>query len=196
MIDIKMYRAYGTASGGAPASTMEVTNWNMKDSASYTVAYYPTNEGIGQAPLIRPTTTGDQVFSYPVYTFFTITGAYSMIKNIRLELSVDTATQASGAQLFYKMTNVYATPAAAFDGDMQYLATAAGTLLETKFYPMISTTGPTTATTRAKSYTNPSGTTTLYTNFFVTQTRVNVGSAIGNTAEFRLRLRADEYGPF
>lgn len=196
MIDIKMYRAQGTASGGAPASSIEVMNWNMKDSASYTVAYYPTNEGIGQAPLIRPTNTGDQVLSYPVYTHFAITGAYSMIKNIRFEVSVETPEQANGAQLFFKTTNVYATPTATFDGDMLYLGAPDGTLLETKIYPMISTSGPTTATTRAKSYTNPSGTTTLYTNFFVTQMRVNYGSSIGNTAEFKLRLRADEYGPF
>jgi hypothetical protein len=193
VIDVKLYRGIGTASGGAPASSILVEDWNMKLDPGYDVFYYPTNEGPA-APLVRDPDPANQVLSYPVHTYFAITGAYSALKNVRLGVSLTTAPQAQ-AQVFYKLTHVYETPAAAFDGDMAMLAGVDGAPVETVLFPLLSTTGPTAATSRATTYQNPDGTVTLYTQFFVSQVRVAAGTALGNTAELRLRLSVDEYDP-
>lgn len=188
MIDITVYRDEGPVVGsrGTPVA---VTNFNMKNSAVYTVAYFATAETTG-APLIRPTLSGDQRISFPVYTFFKINGASERIKNLRFKITLESSAQADKAQLFYKNTNVYAEPTATYDGSMMLMADAGGTVLTSQIYPNISTSGPHLATSRQTVYT---GGYPYYTNYFVTQMRVNKGSLVGNTAQFKLRFEAYEF---
>jgi hypothetical protein len=187
MIDVSVFRDEGPVvlSRGTPIA---VDNWNMKDSATYSVAYFPTHETTG-APLVRPTLAGSQDISFPVYTFFKIDGAGEKIKNVRMLLTVETGPEADGAQLFYKMTNIYAEPTKTYDGDMIYLGTAGGSLLQVEFWPMLNAGGPHLATSRETAYVLSS----LYTNYFVTQMRVNKGSTVGNTAEFKLKFSVMEF---
>lgn len=191
MIDIQIFQDVGaiTAGRGTP---IEVANWNMKDSANYATAYYPTDE-TSAAPLIRPLLAGEQTLSYKVFTYFKLTGTYSKIKNLRFRVTMATAPEASDAQLFFKNTNVYETPTKNFDGGMILLANKNGVVYSDPIYPMLSTVGPNSATTRQTVYT---GTAPLYTNYFVTQIRVNKGSTVGNTAEMELKFEAYEYGDY
>lgn len=188
MIDIQVFREQGPLSGGR-GSPIEVMNFNMKDSASYTVAYYPTNE-IASAPLVRPINPGEQKLSYKVYTFFKLNGPYNIIKNLRFRVSAVEGPEASDVQLFYKLTNKYETPNNLFDGDMMLLADNSGSAVSDPIYTNLSTVGPHLATTRQTMYTNVYP---LYTPYFVTQLRVNANSAIGNSAEMMLKFECYEY---
>lgn len=190
MINITVYQDVGPAVAGRGTSTVEVMDFNMKNSGTYSVAYYPTDEGSGGAPLVRPTVVGDQVFSYPVYTFFKIDGATETLKNMRFIVSLESDPQTDKAQLFYKNTNVYSTPSAAYDGSMMLMADTNGVVLTPVIYPMISTVGPHLATSRQTTY---QGGFPYYTNYFVTQMRVNRNCVVGNTAEFKLRFEAFEF---
>ena len=187
MINIRLFRDEGVVTGSR-GTPLEVTNFNMKDSASYTVEYYTTEETTGAA-LIRPTVAGEQMLSYKVYTFIMVEGAAERLKNLRFKVTREDTADADKAQLFYKMTNVYAAPDNAFDGDMLLMANNDGVVLTPTIYPNLSTVGPHLATTRAVEYTSYP----LYTNYFVTQMRVNKDSLVGNTAEFKLRFEAYEY---
>lgn len=189
MIDINVFRDEGAISSGR-GTPIAVTNFNMKDSATYSVAYYPTKETTG-APMVRPLYAGEQDLTYKVYTFFKLEGDGEKIKNLRLKVTLTDAPEASDAQLFYKLTNVYATPDNSFDGDMIYLGR--DSVLQTEFWPNLSTSGPNLATSRATTYTLVAGT-PLYTNYFVTQMRINKGSTVGNSAEFKLAFEVYEYG--
>ena len=186
MIDIAVYQDVGPISGGR-GTPLLVTNFNMKDSGSYATTYFPG------APLVRPTVPGIQKLSYKVFTYFVLTGSYDSIKNLRFKITMTDAPQASDAQLFYKMTNTYETPTNNFDGDMLLLADASGEIQSPLIYPMLSTTGPQNAVSRQMYY---NGTTPLYTNYIVTQMRVNEGTTVGNTAETELKFEAYEYGNF
>lgn len=188
MIDIEVFQDTGAITGGR-GTPVAVTNFNMKNSGSYDVAYFPTNETTG-APLIRPTVAGEQVFSFPVYTFFKISGASERLKNLRFQITMESGPQTDKAQLFYKNTNVYATPAAEFDGSMLLMADGNGAVLTPTIYPNLSAVGPHLATSRQVTY---QGGFPYYTNYFVTQMRVNKGCLVGNTAQFKLRFEAFEF---
>lgn len=188
MIDFQIFQDVGAVTGGR-GTPIEVVDFNMKDSPTYSVAYYPTNQEMA-APLVRPLNAGEQDFSFKVYTFFKLSGTYSKIKNPRFRIRVSVAAQASGAQLFYKLSNVYETPTNTLDGDMMLLADSSGTIMQDPIYMNLSTVGPNAATSRDTVYANVSP---LYTNYFVTQMRVNKGSLVGNTAEFTLKFEATEY---
>lgn len=191
MIDIQVFQDVGPIVNGR-GTPIEVTNWNMKNSGSYTTAYYPTHETVS-APLIRPLNAGEQTLSYKVFTYFKLSGSYSKIKNLRFRVSMVDGPGATNAQLFFKNTNVYETPTNDFDGDMILLADKNGVVYSDPIYPMLSTIGPNSATTRQTVYSDGA---TLYTNYFVTQMRVNKGSTVGNTAEMELKFEAYEYGDF
>ncbi len=188
MIDITMWRDEGAPTSGR-GTPIEVTNFNMKNATAYATMYYPTNETTA-APLVRPIDAGAQTLSYKVYTFFKLSGTYEWIKNLRFRVSVEGAAQASDAQVFFKNTHVYQEPDNAFDGDMILLANKTGSILSDPIYPMLSTVGPNSATTRATAYNNVGP---LYTNYFVTQLRINKGSLVGNTAQLKLKFEAYEY---
>lgn len=189
MIDINVFRDEGAPVSGR-GTPIAVTNFNMKDSAAYATFYYPTNETVA-APLIRPVDAGAQTLSYKVYHYFVLSGTYTIIKNLRFRISLATAADLNvDAQLFFKNTNVYATPDNAFDGDMNLLVNKSGIVLSDPIYPNISTVGPNSATSRLTSY-GPDQ--TLYTNYFVTQLRINKGSYSGNTPEMIMKFEAYEY---
>ena len=188
MIDIQIFRDQGPLTGGR-GTPLEVANFNMKNSATYLVEYFPTNE-TDSAPLVRPIVAGEQTLSYKVYTFFKLNGTYNNIKNLRFRVTLEGAGEASDVQLFYKMTNVYETPTKNFDGDMMLLANKSGVVLSDPIYPFLSTSGPHLATSREISYAN---TAPLYTGYFVTQLRVNKGSTVGNSAEMMLKFECNEY---
>ena len=188
MINIRVFQDTGALTGGR-GTPVEATNFNMKNSGTYSVVYYPTGE-TSCAPLVRPTVVGDQVMSFPVYTFFMIEGASERLKNIRFRVFMEADPQASDAQLFYKVTNTYTTPSATYDGSMMLLAKKDGAVLTELIYPNLSTVGPHLATTRP---TVVVGGFPYYTNYFVTQMRVNRGCTVGNTAQFKLRLEAYEF---
>lgn len=191
MIDIEIFQDAGTITAGR-GTPIAVDNFNMKSAAAYSTAYYPTNE-TSSAPLVRPVDAGAQTLSFKVFTFFKLTGTYSWIKNLRFRVTTATASEASNAQLFFKNTNVYETPTNNFDGNMLLLADKNGVVYSDPIYPMLSLVGPNSATTRATAYTNVGGVSILYTNYFVTQIRVNTGSLVGNTAEMQLKFEAYEY---
>lgn len=189
MIDISVYQDTGPVTGGRGTPVL-VDNFNMKASGSYSVNYYPTDEPAGGAPLVRPTLAGDQTLSFPVYTFFKIDGATERLKNLRFVVSVESPAQTDKAQLFYKVTNVYQAPTASFDGNMMLMANGDGVVMTPIIYPMISNVGPHVATSRQTVY---QGGFPYYTNYFVTQMRVNKDCVVGNTAEFKLRFEAFEF---
>lgn len=196
MIDITVYQDTGALTGGRGTPVL-VDNFDMKDSGDYSIQYYPTKEMTG-APLVRPLNSGEQDISFPVYTFFKIVGDGEVVKNLRFLLTLAVSDsggnevgEANNVQLFYKHTNVYQTPTAAVDGDMIYVGTPTGTVLQTEFWPMLSTVGPHMATSRNTTYTLSA--TPLYTNYFVTQMRVNKGSTAGNSCRFQLRLSVHEF---
>jgi hypothetical protein len=190
MIDMVAFRDEGPVISGR-GTPIEVDDFNMKSSASYTIEYFPTKETTG-APLVRPVLLGEQALSFKVYTFFRLTGDTEVVKNLRFTVSVEGTGEADGVQLFYKHTNVYQEPTDAYDGDMIYLGTPGGSILQAQFWPNFSTVGPHLATSRASSYTLATGT-PLYTNYFVTQLRVNKGSTVGNSCEFKLKLSCHEF---
>ena len=189
--NIDLYEDRGAPLAGRGTTVALLSEWNLKASADPAYVYYPTAETTS-APLIRPfNTAGAQTYSFKRYLSFKIDGTYTRLKNIRIKLSIDGASQSDGAQLFYKMTSTYAAPDNAFDGDMMLLSTADGTgLLTTEIWPMLSTTGPQNATSRQVVY-GPNE--TLYTNWLVVQMRVNNNAAVGNSAEFLLKLEAYDY---
>jgi hypothetical protein len=193
---LQFFQDSGALTLGRGAVTTEVDNWNMKSSDSLTALYYPHDAALN-APLIRPGLAGDLTLSYKVYTFFKISGTYTKIKNLRLKLSVDSATQAAGGMLYYKLTNSYATPDAAWDGQMvpAYTGSAwANGSSELVLYPNWSTTGPNNATSRSIVY-GPDQ--TLYSEYLVTQLYIQHSTGhdtLGNTAEFKLRMEFIEFG--
>ena len=147
MIDFEIFQETGPLVDGR-GTPVAVTNWNMKNSAAYATVYYPTEE-TSSAPLVRPTLAGEQTLSYPVYTFFKLSGSYNAIKNVRFRVTMASAPdQGVDAQLFFKMTNTYQTPTKTFDGNMILLADKNGVVYSDPIYPMLSTTGPNAATTR------------------------------------------------
>jgi len=198
MIDVQVYRDEGPVTGGR-GTPLLVDNFNMKKSASYTTYYYPTKETSG-APMVRPLQLGEQDISFPVYTFFRLMGGGEQVKNLRMNFSItppkppdpedpNIVQMSDKMQLFYKLTNVYAEPAAAYDGSMILLSMDNG-LQQVQFYPFLSPVGPHQATTRQTAYTL---TTPMFTNYFVTQVRVPKGCLVGNSAEFTLQCTVDEY---
>jgi hypothetical protein len=195
-INLQVFQESGALTGGRGTTVTEVTNWNMKDSASYAALYYP-HDGSTSAPLIRPTAAGDLKLSYKVYTFFKLT-VDAKIKNLKIKIQMDSAAQASKAMLFYKITNQYATPDNAFDGQMlpAYTGSAwSNGASEIVLWPNWSTTGPHLATSRSITYTGTSGSPlTLYSPYFVSQMYIPDSSSIGNSAEFKLRLECIEFG--
>jgi hypothetical protein len=187
-----MYRDEGPVVGGRGTPRV-VTNFNMKNSADYATAYFPTQES-ASAPLVRKINSpGDETLSYKVYTFFKLEGTYNVIKNFKIKLSVVSPKQASKAKLYYKMTNVYEVPDNSYDGDMM-LAADGDSIIVPVIYPNISTIGPHEATSpQLEAYSNVSP---LYTAYIVTQIRVGNDSTVGNTSEYKLRFECKEYGFF
>lgn len=186
--NIDLYEDTGPVLSGRGTTVTLLDSWDLKKSADPTVVYYPTNAGVG-APLIRPVAqAGAQVLSYKKYLSFKIDGTYKRLKNIRIQLSA-TAGNTNKAQLFYKLTSTYAEPDDAFDGSM-LLWSPETDIINPTLFPMLSTTSPQTATSRATSY-GPNQ--TLYTQFLVVQMRVGSDCIIGNTPEFNLKLEAYDY---
>lgn len=193
---LQFFQETGPLTSGRGTAVTEVDNWNMKSSDSLTALYYP-HDGSTSAPLTRPTLAGDLTLSYKIYTFFKISGTYTKIKNLKFKISVDSESQAAGAMLYHKLTNIYQTPNNAWDGQMVpvYTGTAfANGSTELVLWPNWSTTGPHVATSRALFY-GPNQ--TLYSNYLVTQLYIKNSTAmtdVGNTAEFKLRMEFIEFG--
>jgi hypothetical protein len=185
--NIDLYEDSGALLSGRGTTVALCTEWNLKASSNPAYVYYPTNE-TSNAPLIRPfNTAGGQTLSYKRYLSFKIDGTYSKIKNPRIYLDL-AGPQTDNAQLFYKLTNSYSVPDATFDGDMTLLATDTVVQLP-EIWPMLGS-SPASASSRSISY-GPNA--TLWTPFIVVQARINNNCAIGNTAEFTLRLEVHDY---
>jgi hypothetical protein len=190
MIDITMYRDEGPVISGR-GTPIEVVNFNMKNSGVYLVEYYPTKE-TSSASLVRPVDAGAQDLSYPVYTFFKITGDGEKVKNLHIQISMETAGEADGVQVFYALASDYAEPTDSYQGNMIWLVKQDGTVMSPEVWPCLSVGGPHLAFTRQPSYTLTAGI-PLYTNYLVTQTRVNKGSSVGNSAEVKLKFIVQEF---
>ena len=156
----------------------EITNFNWKRTADVTFPYY-------QYPLKRPEAVYDQTLSYKKYVFFKITGTFTYIKNILLEMSVVIDDQAHKTDLFYKWSNTYAVPEMTYDGSM---IMSSGEI----WRPALSATGPHVAGTWEKSRT---GALTLYTPYLITQLRVNnsTWNDAGNSKKFLFNFHFDEF---
>lgn len=186
-ISIDLYEDTGVLTSGRGATQTIVDQWNLKNSADPAVVYFPTAETTN-APLVRPTAAGQEFLSFKKYITFKVYGTYAYAKNLRISLSANSATQASAARLFYKFTNTYAAPDAAYDGAMM-CAALDSTIQVPTLFPMFGT-SPSAATSRSIVY-GPNA--TLWTNFLVLQMRIPAGCTVGNSAEFLLTLSADEY---
>lgn len=186
-INIDLYEDSGAVTSGRGATQAIITDWNLKYSALSSTVYYPTAV-LASAPLVRPTNPGEEFLSYKKYLSFKVDGTYTRVKNLRIKVT-GTGSQASTPRLFYKFTNTYAVPDAAYDGDMMLLSSD-GTVHSPVLYPYFSTTGPQNATSRSVVY-GPNQ--TLYTNWIVVQMRIPYGCTAGNSAEFKLELVCDEY---
>lgn len=195
---LNFFQESGPLTSGRGTTVTEVDNWNMKDSSNPVVLYYPHDAAAG-APLIRPSAPGDLKLSFKVYTFFQIGGTYSKIKNLKLRLSINDATQANRWALYYKLTNSYQTPSAAFDGTMLPAWNTTSNQFSSRqseliLWPNWSTVGPHMATSRNITY-GPNQ--TLFSSYLVTQLYVQHSTdldEIGNTAEFKLRMEFLEFG--
>ena len=166
----------------------ELGNWNLKLSPNPLLPYYPTQDSTGYA-IPRPAKAGDLVLSYKKYLYFKVSGTYAAkLKDVRIELKVDAATQAQKSLLFYKQTNVYAQPDTAFDGKMIYTSNASPSLM---IHPRLGS-APTSAFARGIVY-GPNE--TFYTNYIVLQmaAQQSTWNDVGNTAEFQLRLSFKEF---
>lgn len=188
--NIDLYEDIGAPLAGRGTTVLLINSWDLKASADPAAVYYPTAE-TSTAPLIRPfNLPGAQTLSFKKYLTFKIDGTYARLKNLRMKLSLGDDAQSNGVQLFYKMTSTYAAPDNSYDGDMMLLSTVDGTgLLTTEIWPFFGT-APNTATTRQVTY-GPNA--TLWSNWIVLQARVNSNAAVGNSAEFNLKLEAYDY---
>ena len=182
-ITLQCYEETGPAVSGRGTTLTEITNFNWKRSGDVTHAYY-------FYPLRRPFVPSHQTLSFKKYIFFKISGTYTNLKNMQLTCSIKEAAQADKTKLYYKWTNVYVAPDDEYDGNMIYLGDENGCALS--WWPLISSSGPDTATSRSMCY-GPN--TTLYTGYFVTQMRVNKSdwNDIGNTAQLKFALTLHEF---
>lgn len=185
---IDLFEDSGTPSASRGSVITLIDQWNMKNSSNPAVVYFPTGETTN-APLVRPTGAGEEFLSFKKYLSFKCYGTYANIKNLKINLSVDSATQANKPRLFYKFANTYSAPDNAYDGDM-ICASIDGTVQVPTLFPCFSTTGPQNATTRQAAY-GPDQ--ILYSNWLVLQMRIPYDCSVGNSAEFKLTLSASEY---
>lgn len=179
MITFEIFEETGPVVAGR-GTVSPITNMNWKRTSDVTQPYY-------FYPLQRPALAKDQTLSFKKYIFFKASGSYSKIKNIKVTLSlIGGATQASGTQLFYKLSNVYEQPNDLYDGSMMLMNGA-----ELVLHPNTSQTSPILATSRPTSLTNQ----TFYTGYIVTQLRVPQAaySDVGNSAGVKINLTVSEY---
>lgn len=188
-VNIDLYEDYGPASNGRGTSTSKILDWNLKSSDDHSSVYYPTNApGINSAPLSNSYSPGELVWSYKRYLFFKIEGTYSKLKNFKLTFSLASANQAY-ANLYVKMTNVYAPPSNSFN-DPGILVASNSTIVVSQLIPNLSSVGPNLATSRSNAYT---GNQTLFTNYIVVQMAVPANSPIGNTPSYKIKLTANNH---
>ena len=200
-INIQVFEEYGPAVNGR-GSVVEAANFNWKSTSDIAGEYYIY-------PLRRPLLDRDQTFSYKRYFFFKISGTYTYLKNVKLNVTIgDNARQASGSvakgkyaksdteirnQWFYKFTNTYETPDNLYDGKMIYAYNQEKSLQrELDWMPNLSTTSPLNATSRPIVLT---GNNDYYTQYFVTQMRVleDAWDNVGNTDELKFTISLNEF---
>lgn len=165
---IKVFEVTGIA--GTPTFT-EITNVNFKNSAGITDKYY-------YYPLRRPDLHNDLTYSYTKWIYFTVHST-SQIKNLSVIIGepnydntvYDGATDdASGSQLFYKLSNTYVQPDGSADHSMTFVHTT-----PIEFYPFVSTASPAAATSHIVTL---NANVTYFTNYLVLQKRVHYSADI------------------
>lgn len=178
-LNIQVFEEYGPVVNGR-GTIAEVDNFNLSRSNIFNYPYY-------FAPLRRPLINEDQTLSYQRYFFFRISGNTTTYKNLKIQLKIGEGKQATQTQLFYRLTNTYEAPNNLYDGRMIFTKNAEE---QPYFYPNLSSSGPTTATSRPILVPANSD---LYTQYFVFQMRTNSGdwSDVGNTDEFKLKMTLD-----
>lgn len=205
-INIQVFEEYGPVVNGR-GTVVEAANFNWKSTSDIAGEYYIY-------PLRRPLYPRDQTFSYQRYFFFKISGTYTYLKDVKLNVTIGdsssppSARQASGSiadgkyalsdekmknQWFYRFTNVYEEPNNQYDGRMTYSFNhIQAKQREIDWMPYLSTSGPTDATSRPIVLT---GNNDYYTQYFVTQMRVMEAEwdNIGNTDELKFTLSLKEF---
>lgn len=205
-LNIQVFEEYGPVVNGR-GTVVEAANFNWKSTSDITGEYY-------FYPLRRPLLKRDQTFSYQRYFFFKISGTYTYLKDVKLNVTIGDSTtqpssrQASGSiaegkysksdqdmlnQWFYRFTNVYEEPNNQYDGRMTYAYNHIKSLQrDFDWMPNLSTVGPTSATERPIVLT---GNNDYYTQYLVTQMRVLEGDwdNIGNTDELKFTLSLNEF---
>ena len=163
------------------ATRAQVTNNNWKNSGAYNAAYYIQ-------PLRRPDDDTGWTCSYTKYLYFKIYGTFTQIKNLQISIS---AVPAMNTQLYGKLTNTYAEPTSALAGDLTFMGSADIPAPALQFFPLVSTTGPESATTFPIALTSG----TYYTQYFKTQLRVinSTMDDVGNTAAMQITFSFNEY---
>lgn len=173
-LNIQIFEEHGPAVNGR-GTVSEVSEFNLSTSSSFGYPYY-------YAPLRRPLSNEDQTLSYQRYFFFRLYGNTGIVKNVKIQLLKGDALQATRTQLFYRASNVYQTPSNAYDGKMIYTKNE-----PVDWYPNLSSSGPTNATSRPLVLAPGSD---VYTQYFIFQMRCNDGewNDVGNTDEFKLKF--------
>ena len=200
-LNIQVFEEYGPVVNGR-GSVVEAANFNWKNTADINGEYY-------FYPLRRPLLDRDQTLSYKRYFFFKISGTYTYLKDVKINVDIgDNARQASGTikegkynkgdpdirnQWFYKFTNQYQEPDNLYDGDMRFSFNANSSLqYKIDWFPNLSTVSPVAATSRPIVLT---GNNDYYTQYFVTQMRVLEAEwdNVGNTDEYKFTISLKEF---
>ena len=165
---------------GSPGSNEEVFSSNWKNQGTYpdsTHKYY-------YYPIRRPDDPDWVKHSATKYIYARINGTYTQAKRVRWKITGLGMTD--GVRLYLGQTSTYAVPTTDFDGTLVY-----GNTDPLYIYPNLSTSGPTTATTRLNTLATD---TTYYTDFLITQMWVDDTSAyVGNSDIISFTLEVDEY---
>jgi len=184
---IDLFERTGTA--GAPISENATNNnWKSEDRKDSLYKYY-------YYPIKRP--EGDVWVNHSAsrYMYARISGTFSQIKRVRWKITGLGMT--SGLRLYLKQTHTYVEPTIDFDGSLIY-----GNTSPLYIYPNLSTSGPTSATTRIHTL---ASNTTYYTDFIKSQLWIDdttdvfdddgnlIEQYVGNSDVIKFELQMDEY---
>ncbi len=190
-MNIQVYNEYGPIISGGRGTIEETSELNMKGSQDPLVLYYP-HDTIPNAAMTKPESAGLIATTYQRYTFFKISSASTIkISNIRLNISVNAATQASNVRLFYKLVSTYAQPINTFDGSMIPVYTGSAFSNGSSSLNLAINLGGTSPASSTVYYPTYTFTGDLYSQYLVTQMVVGAGT-VGNSAEFLYKLSLDE----
>lgn len=177
-LTIEIFEDSGALTLGHGTTRISVDNVGWKSSGldeTNSFAYYPLRRPDG-VPF---------TYSYKKYNYFKISGTHA--KATRPVIIIQGGyNMATALKLYYKLSNTYAEPTNAFEGDLIYVNSS--TLM---LYPKLSTVGPEDTSASYVQYLT-SGT-TYYTQYLVSQLFVGTGGSYQNLPELKIGLYLQEF---